>query len=103
MRLLVDKEKFGNSNIKVFMNRLGYHQFFDRNSNQVSYMRRLRQLDYPRFHVYIEQKADGWQLNLHLDAKKPSYQGYHAHSGEYEGPLVEEEFERIRQSIEVNS
>lgn len=82
------------------MTRLGYHQFFDRKTNQVSYIRRFGGLDYPRFHVYINEKKDGLEFNLHLDEKKPSYQGQTAHSGEYEGPLVQAELERIKNYLE---
>ena len=87
-------------NLKVVMNRLGYHQFFDRNTNQVSYIRRFGRLDYPRWHVYIEERQDCLQFNLHLDEKRPSYQGFHAHSGEYEGPLVQAEWERIKNYLD---
>jgi len=34
-----------------------------------------------------------------LDQKKPIYQGTPAHSGEYEGKVVEEETERIKQIL----
>src|SRR3989338_10126679 len=34
-------------------------------------------------------------LNLHLDQKKPSYAGAHAHNAEYEGELVEAEGKRL--------
>ena len=39
-------------------------------------------------------------FNLHLDQKKPTYEGHVAHSGEYDGELVEEEAERIRRILE---
>lgn len=56
-----------------------------------SFVRRLARNDYPRFHVYIE----GQYINLHLDQKQASYEGFHAHSGEYDGDVVEREGERI--------
>ncbi len=56
---------------------------------------------YPRFHVYV--KIDGisreTQINLHLDQKKPIYSGATAHSGEYDGELVEKEVERIKKIL----
>lgn len=97
MKFFIGKLK---ENLKVLMNRLGYHQFFDNKTGLVSYIRRLSGLDYPRFHVYINEKNDGLEFNLHFDEKKPSYQGYHAHSGEYDSPLVQEELERIKNYIE---
>ena len=52
---------------------------------------------YPRFHVYIKsESSDVAYFNLHLDQKKPIYKGAVAHSGEYEGELVERETERIK-------
>ncbi len=67
--------------------------------NEISYARSLEASRfYPRFHIYIEEIADseGIQLNLHLDMKKPIYKGTTAHSGEYEGELVEREAQRIK-------
>lgn len=68
---------------------------------------------YPRFHIYIAASDGGeprpeesgreesgyWVFKLHLDQKKPSYSGSAAHSGEYEGPTVETEAERIKQIL----
>jgi len=62
---------------------------------QVSYVRRLRGYQYPRFHIYIE---NGF-FNLHLDQKAPIYQGVAAHSGEYDGEVVEKEAERIKKLL----
>ena len=56
--------------------------------------------DYPRFHIYMkEDHSDGKEVlvfNLHLDQKKPSYEGATAHSGDYESDVVKEEAERIK-------
>lgn len=61
-------------------------------NNEESFARSVHQgAFYPRFHVYIE---NGY-LKIHLDMKKASYEGTSAHSGEYEGPLVEQELKRI--------
>ncbi len=88
-----------------------------------SCMRRLSGHDYPRYHAYvhteettnnysprfrgeagklIRQPADkNLVINLHIDQKKPSYEGSNAHSGEYDGELVEREMERIRKFTEA--
>ncbi len=55
---------------------------------------------YPRFHVYLNSLPQGLEINLHLDMKKPSYEGMAAHSGEYDGRLVEEEARRIKSVAE---
>lgn len=84
-----------NQNIKVLMNRLGYHLHLDPQAQQSSYIRRLGSLYYPRFHLYLSEQHGGYVLNLHLDEKKPSYAGTHRHAGQYDGDLVEEEMKRL--------
>jgi len=71
--------------------RCGYAEL-RRKTGEISYVRRLRGYQYPRFHIYIENKY----FNLHLDQKAPCYQGSSAHSGEYEGEILEKEQERIK-------
>lgn len=66
---------------------------------EMSYVRRLSPNQYPRFHVYIEKQPDGLQINLHLDQKKASYEGFTAHNGEYDGELVEGEMARLKSSV----
>jgi len=34
-------------------------------------------------------------MTLHLDEKKPSYEGFTAHAGQYDGPLIETERDRL--------
>ncbi|HBK34758.1 hypothetical protein A2239_02195 [Candidatus Uhrbacteria bacterium RIFOXYA2_FULL_40_9] len=75
--------------------RAGYGEIRGHGGEQLSYARRFSQDHYPRFHAYIEDRDGGIQINLHVDQKKASYEGTTAHSGEYEGPLVEQEMERI--------
>lgn len=81
-----------------FLRKCGYIEIQNpHKNNEVSY---ARSLDpgrfYPRFHVYLESDKAGFGISIHMDAKKPSYEGSSAHSGEYEGPIVEGEAERIR-------
>ena len=76
------------------MRRVGYGEIRGRGA-QMSYARRFSHEHYPRFHAYVEDRDGGMQINLHIDQKKASYQGSTAHSGEYDGPLVEQEMQRI--------
>ncbi|MFA5052227.1 MAG: hypothetical protein WC544_04210 [Patescibacteria group bacterium] len=89
------------ANWKIIMNRLGYHENYDRRTNQISYIRRLRSLNYPRFHAYLEHGDQQATINLHLDEKAVSYSGQTRHSGVYDGELVEKEAERIQQSLQA--
>ena len=78
---------------------IGY-VIIDTNPNgEYNLVRRLSGQNYPRFHIYLRQAGDRWIFSLHLDQKKPSYAGSHAHSGEYDGPLVEDESDRIKQLV----
>ena len=76
----------------------GYGKIFDRYANKVSYVKRLGQGHYPRFHLYVNSQ-EPLILNLHLDQKKASYQGQKAHSGDYDSDLVRQEALRIYNQI----
>lgn len=83
------------SNTHVAIQRCGYAFFRDPKTGQSSYTRRLGSGFYPRFHLYVEEQTQELVLKLHLDQKRPSYGAGHAHSGEYEGELVEQELKRV--------
>lgn len=74
----------------------GYSQFIDPNTKKESFIIRLTPDFYPRFHLYLEGDDEIVSFNLHLDQKKPSYKGTNMHGGEYDGPRVEKEMDRIR-------
>jgi len=71
--------------------RAGYGQVRDQRATEISYSRRMGGSIYPRFHIYI----NGDIINMHLDQKQASYEGSSAHSGEYDGEVVEGEADRI--------
>ncbi len=81
---------------RVAMQQVGYVPFGEGRGNELSFIRRLGSQFYPRFHIYLTPSAAQWRLTLHLDQKQASYQGSHAHSGEYDGELVLAEGQRIR-------
>ena len=87
---------------KNFLRQCGYLEIQNpHKNNEVSYARSLNPgRFYPRFHVYPETAEKGFSLNLHLDMKKPSYEGSAAHGGEYDGATVENESERIKKISE---
>lgn len=96
---LVFRENFSYDG-RTLVRRCGYGEIYDRQTDQISYVRRLRSEHYPRFHLYInKEETEELVLNLHLDAKKPSYSGQTAHSGEYDGEVVEREAERIKEIL----
>lgn len=65
-----------------------------------SYVRRLSGFEFPRFHVYVEAGAQPtMSLSIHIDQKEHTYGGMSAHSGEYDGAVVEKELLRIRDAL----
>ena len=97
MKIIIDRPADTPRNL---IRRCGYAEFTDPRTRETSYVRRLEAGNfYPRFHVYVEEAAEQMIINLHLDQKKPSYEGFSAHSGEYDGEVVEREGERIREYV----
>lgn len=80
-------------NLYSFLRKCGYAPFYD------SYVKVLSGSGYPRFHLYINENENQYVLNLHLDQKRPSYGKETAHSGEYDGKVVEDEGERIEDLV----
>ena len=88
----------------VSLSRLIGYTLLSGNSDEHSMVRPLVGRDYPRFHIYMKtSKTPGvFEINLHLDQKKPSYLGSRAHSGEHDGDLIEKEVGRIKNAAELN-
>ncbi len=75
----------------------------DEKTGELKWIRPLMGRRYPRFHIYSRVSPDNAKasLELHLDQKQPSYAGSHAHSGEYDGPVVATEASRIQQIVNL--
>ncbi len=84
--------------------KLGYRfQEKDEKNQELIFVRPLDISGYPRFHLYIKNAEEDLIFDLHLDQKRPIYKGVPAHSGEYEGEVVENEAERIKESFKLNT
>jgi len=93
--------KLSDKTLYSFMRQAGYAPAFakataGKPAGEFAFNRSLTGSDYPKFHVYAMAQEGTASLNLHLDQKKPSYAGSHAHSAEYDGQLVEQEISRIQ-------
>jgi hypothetical protein len=77
------------------LRKAGYSPFRDPKTGEESFILRLGPDFYPRFHLYLEEQGDQINLNLHLDQKQPSYSSGPKHAGEYSGPTVEKEKQRL--------
>ena len=86
-------------NPENFLRRAGYAILPEREDGEISFARRFGRDFYPRFHIYFKLlKRDGGDIvvfNLHLDQKRPGYEGFSRHNAEYDGEVVEREAERL--------
>ncbi|MCX6743442.1 MAG: hypothetical protein NT116_04365 [Candidatus Parcubacteria bacterium] len=87
-----------NQSAEFLIRRCGYGLVRDPRASEVSYSRRLGGGIYPRFHLYVNSE-NPLILNLHLDQKQASYEGYTKHSGDYDSDLVKQEGQRIYNTI----
>lgn len=95
---MVFSSKNSGENMTSLMRKAGYF-LLENKEKEMSFIRPLERSGYPRFHIYLKIENNEIIFNLHLDQKKPLYKGTTAHSGEYEGPLVENEAIRIKQTL----
>ena len=98
MKILIKKTKLPIAP-EMLLRQAGYNYIIGRGDRKDSFVRALARAGYPRFHIYLKEKNNIIEFNLHLDQKKPSYAGSHAHSGEYEGKVVENEVKRLKKLI----
>lgn len=83
-------------NTVSFMRRCGYiPEGADEKTGELKFSKYLG-ARYTRFHAYCSENDRRVTINAHLDQKKPSYKGTSAHAGEYAGPLVKAEVQRIQ-------
>jgi hypothetical protein len=86
-------------NIVGVARELGYLIIDTKENGEYNLVRKLDINNYPRFHAYVTQQGTDFNFSLHLDQKAPIYQGVHAHNGEYFGPVVEQEADRIKEIL----
>ncbi|MFA6190112.1 MAG: hypothetical protein WC711_01180 [Candidatus Staskawiczbacteria bacterium] len=83
--------------------KLGYVIIDTKPNGEYNLVRKLSGNSFPRFHAYTRQAGTDFTFSLHLDQKAPVYGGNsHAHNGEYFGPIIDEEADRIRQILGVS-
>jgi hypothetical protein len=98
MQLKIPKTK---NNIIDLLRSAGY-SYRGMNNGDFGFIKRIGLNEYPHYHIYARVENNNVVMNLHLDQKKPSYEGSAAHGGEYDGELVEKEMERIKLLITNN-
>jgi len=93
-----------NKSIVEVSREMGYVIIDAKENGEYNLVRRIGADNYPRFHVYLRQSGSNSDFSLHLDQKKPIYEakGVHAHSGEYFGPVVDNEADRIKNILQTS-
>jgi hypothetical protein len=95
-------------NIVQVARALGYVIIDTKENGEYNLVRKIHGDNYPRFHAYVKaasakasagQGSFDYYFALHLDQKAPVYKGTHAHNGEYFGPVVEQEADRIKEIL----
>lgn len=81
------------------MRRCGYIPIHDRKSGHDSYVRKLTNQRYPRFHLYLSEISGETIFDLHLDQNINRYNNQTAHNADYNSEEVKQELERIYQTI----
>ncbi|MFW5888593.1 MAG: hypothetical protein ACOCVY_02650 [Patescibacteria group bacterium] len=100
MKLKIHKNKT-NIDPYNFLRSAGYGFLIDsRDNGKESFARRLGGGRYPRFHMYIQETAESYILDLHIDQQANSI-GEKRHKSEYEGERVLEELKRLKQLIDT--
>ena len=94
MKLKLDPNRLVESYPQL-LKRAGYLFVTDFKTGKESYMRSLARANYPRFHLYIKEEGGLLILDLHIDHKQTSYEGFHMHNAEYEGDLVAAELAHL--------
>ena len=91
--------KITDKNIVGVAREIGYVIIDTKEGGEYNMVRKFGISNYPRFHAYTKQQGTNFIFSLHLDQKQPSYSGSHAHSGEYFGPLLDTEADRIKEIL----
>ncbi len=78
-------------NAVTLFRRAGY-SFQRKDGDEMSFIRPLARVGYPRFHAYAKMDGSDLLVSFHLDQKRETYGDETRHHGEYgnDGPLKEE-------------
>jgi len=77
----------------------GFFPIFDRRTQKGSFVRKISNNRYPRFHLYLKELTNELVFDLHLDQSGTVYSGQKAHNADYDSPEVKQELTRIFQEV----
>ncbi|MCA9375666.1 MAG: hypothetical protein KC925_01235 [Candidatus Doudnabacteria bacterium] len=88
-------------NATAIMRKLGYKPWRDPKTGKESFIRRLGQAFYPRFHVYVLYEEDRTPvIDLHMDWRRPMHKKGQKSYEDAESDTVQEEARRIIQILD---
>ena len=93
--MIFDLPNTARENINTLVRQLGYKPLGYTDKGELNCVRPLG-ADYPRFHIYLKEEKASIRFSIHLDQKRPSYEGSTAHSGDYDSDIVKDEARRIQ-------
>ena len=96
------KVSYIRDSVSEISRRIGYVIIDNNGANEYNLVKKISGGNFPRFHIYLKDRGENLLFSLHLDQKAPVYRGagVHAHNGEYFGPVVEQEAERIEEILD---
>jgi hypothetical protein len=96
MKFIIEKPT---TNVANYFRRAGYH-FQKHDGGEMAFVKKLTDREFPRFHVFVKIVGYKFEVNIHIDHKRVSYEGSSTHSGEYSGDskLLQSEVDRLKKS-----
>ncbi|MCP6718024.1 MAG: hypothetical protein KJI70_00550 [Patescibacteria group bacterium] len=86
-------------NFAMLLRKIGYKYLGKTDKQEYNLVKPFERGGYPRFHIYLIINEKEMVFNIHLDQKKPIYKGAPAHGADYEGKVIEQEAQRIKQAL----
>lgn len=92
----INVENKTRDSVTNLMRSLGY-KFQRQERDELSFVKPLTGSFFPRFHLYVRENGENISFTIHLDQKKPMYKGTTAHNADYDGDVVLNEGQRIKE------
>ena len=85
--------------VEYILRQAGYLYIFDNKSQQGSFVKKLTDQRYPRFHLYVTESPEEITFDLHLDQSVSRFSGQTAHRADYESEEVKIELTKIYRTV----
>jgi len=87
-------------NTRNFFRTIGYFSIPSSQAGKASFIHRIHQTDFPRFHMYISQNQTHYNFDLHMDLLRPQHK-ITARASENTTQPVQDEMNRIIHAAET--